>query len=80
MWISVKDRLPEHGEAILVYSTKSMTGDPIITTCRIDRHSFSPEIWMDGYGFGGYEWEYDFDWKDITHWMPLPSPPTEERK
>jgi len=26
-------------------------------------------------GFGGYEWEWDFDFMDITHWMPLPEPP-----
>ena len=24
------------------------------------------------YGFGGYEWEWDFTDKDISHWMPLP--------
>ena len=26
-------------------------------------------------GFGGYEWEWDFEWKNLTHWMPLPEPP-----
>jgi hypothetical protein len=26
-------------------------------------------------GFGGYEWDFDFIWKDLTHWMPLPELP-----
>jgi len=29
----------------------------------------------DEYGFGGYEWEWDFAPDDVTHWMPLPAPP-----
>jgi hypothetical protein len=28
-----------------------------------------------GVEFGGYEWEWDFDWRELTHWMPLPEPP-----
>lgn len=31
---------------------------------------------LHGVAFGGSEWEYDLEFKDITHWMPLPSPPT----
>lgn len=31
--------------------------------------------WPDPVGFGGYEWEFDFDWEDLTHWMPLPPAP-----
>lgn len=30
---------------------------------------------MHGVAFGGYEWEYDFDLKDVTHWMSMPRPP-----
>ena len=33
------------------------------------------EDWPDSVGFGGYEWEWDFEWKDLTHWMPLPEAP-----
>jgi hypothetical protein len=29
----------------------------------------------DGVAFGGYEWDWDFDPRDLTHWMPLPKPP-----
>lgn len=28
-------------------------------------------------GFSGYEWEFDFVWGDLTHWMPLPPLPNE---
>jgi hypothetical protein len=31
-------------------------------------------------GFDGYEWEWDVDWKDLTHWMPVPVPPKVENK
>ena len=31
-------------------------------------------IW-EGYGFDGYEWEWDFACYQITHWMPLPELP-----
>lgn len=34
----------------------------------------SPDhIWA--VGFSGYEWEWDFEWEDLTHWMPLPPAP-----
>jgi hypothetical protein len=31
--------------------------------------------WPDPVGFGGYEWDWEFDWDDLTHWTPLPAPP-----
>jgi len=31
--------------------------------------------WLSGHGFGGYEWEYDNNPEEWTHWMPLPEPP-----
>lgn len=30
---------------------------------------------FDAVGFGGYEWDWDFEWEDLTHWMPLPVAP-----
>jgi hypothetical protein len=29
----------------------------------------------DPVGCDGYDFEWDFDWKDVTHWMPLPEAP-----
>ena len=31
-------------------------------------------------GFGGEDWEWDFAWEDLTHWMPLPPLPGEQGK
>lgn len=33
-----------------------------------------------GAGFGGYEWEWNWErasepWEGVTHWQPLPAPP-----
>lgn len=27
-------------------------------------------------GFDGYEWDFHFEWDDLTHWMPIPEPPS----
>jgi len=68
-WMSVEDRLPDDGDKILVYN-----GD-CITACTVDRDDSRDWLWMDGLCFGGYEWEYDFEWGSVTHWMSLPEPP-----
>ena len=31
---------------------------------------------MFGHGFGGDEWDYDFEFEQATHWMSLPAPPS----
>lgn len=31
--------------------------------------------WPDPVGFAGYDWEWNFEYADLTHWMPLPEPP-----
>ena len=28
--------------------------------------------YVGGVGFGGYEWDWDFNIEDLTHWMALP--------
>jgi hypothetical protein len=62
-WISVKERLPEMNEWVLV-------DGPIIVRL-IEPPSSN---WK-----GAYAWETDhesfYDFKDVTHWMPLPKPP-----
>jgi hypothetical protein len=59
-WISVRDRLPEHGAGVLVTS-----GGPGCTTAG----------YFEGSGF------YNGHLEDvvITHWMPLPEPPKEDK-
>ena len=67
-WISVEDRLPEIGEAVLVI-------------CRFGKMIVSE---LDGYwGKERLFWTYP-NWVEeqieVTHWMPLPEPPKEEEK
>ena len=57
-WISVKDRLPEQGQEVIVYS-----GGVLKPTV------FAYQFWNKNYD----------SWARITHWMPLPEPPSGER-
>ncbi|MBR1749926.1 MAG: DUF551 domain-containing protein [Ruminococcus sp.] len=63
-WISVKDRLPEDGEEVLIYSTTNE-----ISMCYYDEdtHRFNVV-------------DSDLYWNEIsvTHWAPLPEPPKGE--
>jgi len=44
----------------------------------LERGSSAGDDWPDPVGFGGYEWEWDFNWCDLTHWMPVPALPKTE--
>lgn len=70
-WISVKDRLPNIGESVLV---------AVIINAKLNmpfRTDYTPDIeigWLEENG----EWGLQFscaDRHEITHWMPLPEPP-----
>ena len=63
-WISVDDRLPEHGDVVLCFMK---FGEQ-----RILQWDNVSSLWL-GYGHGD-------DWQkaDVTHWMPLPEPPKGE--
>jgi Protein of unknown function (DUF551) len=69
MWINKADDLPSENEYVLVHP-------PYITTvfeCE-PRHVLQ---WYRGnfqYFLGGSV--HNAIWRDITHWMPLPTPPT----
>ena len=69
-WINVKDKLPPFDIGVLV------TDVAIVTVAQ--RYKFdltSKKLWWTSHGYGGYEWDFDFDPKDITHWAELPEPP-----
>ena len=71
-WISVKDRLPEVGEFVLV-AHKVDYGFGIGNTL-VDTALFQP----DGFSGGGYGNFLDGPCStEVTHWMPLPEPPEE---
>lgn len=64
-WISVEDALPELGKDVLVCST----GGVMLLPHRTIKNSTTGQIHWLAYGE-----PYDVD--SITHWQPLPSPPS----
>ena len=70
-WISVKDRLPNIGESVLV---------AVIINAKLHlpfRTDFTPDIRIGWLGDNG-EWGLQFDSADkdeILYWQPLPEPP-----
>lgn len=60
-WISVKERLPENGVKVLVYSAEN-------------KNDYEIGAYSDTYsGF----FVRQFCYENITHWMPLPRTPKE---
>jgi hypothetical protein len=70
-WISLKDRTPAHRQKVLI------SDGYIVTAAQADLLEFGNEesIWWDGCFFEGWNWEWSFKAKNITHWAELPSPP-----
>ncbi len=62
-WISVEERLPPRGNAVLVFVNNQNGAWPCVTTDAWDG------AWIDN---------ADSEWHIVTHWMPLPEPPKEE--
>ena len=63
-WISVKDRLPETSGEILLFT--------VVCSVYIGHYKISRNLFT-VYGIGKEE----LTDVEITHWMPLPEPPTE---
>jgi hypothetical protein len=68
-WISVKDRLPEVGQKVLVCDVDpdSDYGIKVLSLECDEKGTY----WDDGDGW----W---FEPEDMSHWMPLPEPPERE--
>ena len=64
-WISIKDRLPNHGDYVLVYFDSYKHGDIMYSSWYSQEH-----------GFIGND-KIHIDNSKITHWQPLPQPPKE---
>lgn len=67
-WISVKDRLPEVGQKVLVCDV-GPDSDHGIRALSLECDE-KGTYWDDGDGW----W---FEPEDMSHWMPLPEPPKE---
>ena len=78
-WISVKDRLPELDQDVLVYAVGKEDGfldtTHIVISQRCISHIFP---WDQGVEEWLAPWPYFNRNYEITHWMPLPSPPEED--
>lgn len=77
-WISVKDRLPEHGKQVLLIAYA--WSDTTIYLGRLE-HMSSETSWLTGFTSKESEWCLQ-GWSYlkeplVTHWMPLPEPPEE---
>lgn len=77
-WISVKDRLPEHGKQVLLIAYG--WSDTTIYLGRLE-HMSSETSWLTGFTSKESEWCIQ-GWSYlkeplVTHWMPLPEPPEE---
>ena len=59
-WVSVKDRLPEKFKNVMIFK-EGLWDEPGIGY-------YADEIW--------YAWLEGIGQTNITHWMPLPEPPT----
>lgn len=70
-WISVKERLPDEGEEVLIFG-QYLNDIPKVLGVR-SRYK-GDQDWK-------YTWEGPDEWvyreNDVTHWMPLPEPPME---
>jgi len=77
-WISVKDRLPDPYQYVLVFS-KKQGGEPsplsIARQFKTIWEMMSTEDESNAVACGDLTWYMDAH--EITHWMPLPKPPEE---
>lgn len=71
-WISVKERLPEEGEDVLVFGQYL---NDIAKVLGVRSRYRGDQEWK-------YTWEGPDEWvyreNDVTHWMPLPKPPEDK--
>lgn len=80
-WISVKDRLPEEGQEVLVISHG--WGERLVYTGKHTRIE-SETSWLTGITSKASDWRLQ-GWSylrepHVTHWMPLPELPEEVRQ
>lgn len=83
-WISVKDKLPEKHDAYLCAEYSKMFNQYFVRILYFaeDLYKWDRFAFPDGKGKSGFYWS-DSEWgcglaDGVTHWMPLPEPPTKE--
>lgn len=81
-WISIKDRLPEHEKTILIYSYEGLCVCVFVESKKMNQS-------LNEYGYGHESVDINihpfyfasqerngYTLNGVTHWMPLPEPPT----
>ena len=75
-WIKCSDRMPDEDTAVLIYAPKTRRHDVDICVAKFSRWGCrANEPWWESMGSYGGDCKNDFDSANVTHWMPLPSPP-----
>lgn len=71
-WISVKDRLPnkDHKKIVCLINGKCVL-------CDVHEETFILTTNQVSFYWPTQKWVKDDLYADVTHWMPLPSPPQE---
>lgn len=84
-WISVKDRMPNDRQKVLVFQNKTEYRITYIDICRYSKNLSD----VDAFDFAGilhdgfYSYDPEYGYYEVcgvTHWMPLPEPPKEATK
>lgn len=71
-WISVKDKLPDYGEIVIVWDDIE---SELCTGMRVEERDGWKVEWVTSYWSGTHCSTDYYGRTDITHWMPLLEPP-----
>lgn len=73
-WVSVKERLPKkYGRYLILLENGDIFDAEFEVDCNNTFGLWRAEYDPDKFGFLGSEWD---EIKSVTHWMPLPEPPS----
>lgn len=65
-----KKPTPLHEPVLVAYEED---GRLLVTVA--ERNDIGDRLWFTGAGWGGYEWEFDFEAEQVRFWAELPAPP-----
>jgi hypothetical protein len=71
-WISVDDLLPENKTPVIIL----LSGKPAIGELRLAKPYLDDVFSVYRYWDNPHDDGQDWEWSDVTHWMPLPSAPS----
>lgn len=78
-WLSVKEKLPEHGQKVLVYwpeAPMTQTFEECMFCARYERSDRRTKGWFDTSEFDDDYYPYSLrPGKEIQYWYPFPAPP-----